>query len=882
MAQEDVGSGPGDWTAMHAAVSAEQLLDDEGRKYLAMLRHPTYPFCGLIAPACDMEAALRDIATAYIARVQASYRVTGDDPPPLGNAGCLLAAADPDGFGWLDIGWGEAAGQRDPRLSFWVARVAGDNSGPSLDRTLVLLAANRRVDDGSQRCEGQSVGLRVVMHVATQPAAGCGRLKVRVTGLSTSRLWLARPPNRLLSAPFLELRVAVAAKAELTFGFQPSSAQLSGGFSLAVQGPHEVLTFSGTGRLNESGDAARVFEWSAVVNFANGGALQFLPQSRVEQASHAVGMAFQQDAASLGPAASELERRPSQPECNLDRFRLPSWPLPASPLTLIDLDNPPRFQVQQSQLADLHNDPAAVQQIDLAQLPLRSDDLSAFHAFLRGMDLFGRLKAYGLTAGNYFKLAKLPLVLRHRAWFFTQPDGLTVNAEVRPDGESQSLFENFDVEKRPHLEVRFGAANLEHRRELADKQGHPRAQPMGLAADPRWAWHEFGHVLSYAATGALEFHFAHSAGDALAAIVADPASRLSMTAVGMRDTEMGGLTFPWVQMARRHDRDANAGWCWCGQRNGQRKVHFRLPAPLFKGYVEEQMLSSSLFMLYRVLGGDSFTLPLRRHAASDYCIYLVMRAIALLGPAAVVPALSADAFVSVLIDADIGTGVWSLQLPSDPDIPPWHPTRLGGTVHKAVRWAFEQQGLFATDQPYEWVEGTGLPPIVDLYIPGQCDRLEGGYAPVDLNWAAKPDQVAPPWHADPSGLWREDSEVVMKVSNRGQCTATNLAARAWAAPAEVDPLQWQALEPAAVQLHTSISALGVGEFRFRAEQANGDPLTGKWFVLVEIDCPEDRANLNPEAMLACSADDLPPNIPDLLVDLVANDNNLGLRCIDFD
>ena len=102
-----------------------------------------------------------------------------------------------------------------------------------------------------------------------------------------------------------------------------------------------------------------------------------------------------------------------------------------------------------------------------------------------------------------------------------------------------------------------------------------------------------------ASVGELQFRFAHSPGDALAAIVADPESKLAM------DPNWRGSTFPWVFLPRRHDRCVSHGWSWGGS------MHYALSqvpesqAPRRKGYWSEQILSSSLFRLYRCLGGDT-------------------------------------------------------------------------------------------------------------------------------------------------------------------------------------------------------------------------------------------------------------------------------------
>ena len=902
MSQVDPDPGNPGWSAAHAAVSAEWLIDDEGVRRLAMLRHPTQAFNGAVDAAEGLEAGLRRIAAAYIERVRASCPTEADGAPVLGRAGAWLLAGHRQGFGWLNLGWGLAGvAHTDPSLSFQVQR-AWKGFMPS-DRTVVLLAANRHgLQRGgtAQRCEGASVGLRVVMHLADNPDPS-GQLLVRVTGLSASRLAWARAPGRSVARRLSPRgRRKLTALVEARFGFEAGSTQVTD--TLWPDGRALPALLAGSARLAAAGHA--LVQWTARPLSGRPGGLNLHALRWVDQRSAAHGLGFRQDPASMGPADDGTLRRPSSRDETLNALRRPTLSAAASAasatsaasqpggaaasasasasalLVLQDTDHPIRFEVRQSRLADSLNDPDQLQSVDPDKLPLRSDHLSAFHAYLRAAELFERLEAYGLEAQQYFKLARLPLVMRHRAAVRGQPDGLAVNAEVRPLGAEPSAYERLDETARPQLELRFGSASLEHRTIGPDDHGQQRAQPLGLAADPRLAWHEFGHVLAYAATGALEFHFAHSAGDALAAVIADPGSALSA------DAHMRGLTFPWLLLARRHDRPALDGWCWCGQRNGQRRVPFSLPAPLHKGYIEEQLLSSSVFLLYRALGGDSFTQPRRRRTAADYVAYLLMRAIALLGPAAVVPALTPDAFVSALIDADIGTGDWSVWVPAGNQQKHLPRRRIGGTAHKVLRWAFEQQGLYATDDPLALAEGLGRPPAVDLYLPGLSlpglsDRAAGGYTPVDLKWPPAAGTSPAPWHSDDAGL-RFDTErgqLVASVHNRGQQTAVDARCRAWAARVSDSALDWQPL-PLIGPGKADVSPQGLVPFRF-ALQVDKLLLRGRWWLLVEVDGPGDRANLNPAAQLACSAA-TPPAEPWLLVDLVANDNNLGLRCFDFD
>ena len=130
--------------------------------------------------------------------------------------------------------------------------------------------------------------------------------------------------------------------------------------------------------------------------------------------------------------------------------------------------------------------------------------------------------------------------------------------------------------------------------------------------------------------------------------------------------------------------------------------------PRRKAYWSEQILSSSLFRLYRSIGGDTTwsTMPrtpdpYARRSASHYCVYLIMRGIQILGTSLVVPANEPDQFVSALIDADINTAsstpvarcftrfscLASLRRSR-------YFRQVGGCVHKVIRWAFEAQGLY--------------------------------------------------------------------------------------------------------------------------------------------------------------------------------------------
>ena len=439
------------------------------------------------------------------------------------------------------------------------------------------------------------------------------------------------------------------------------------------------------------------------------------------------------------------------------------------------------------------------------------------------------------------------------------------------------------------LLIRYGSASPFHREKQEvppDPAEHPdgrhhcvrrKAQYLSVACDPRWAWHEFGHVLAYAGTGELELPFAHGVGDGLAAIAADPGSQLAL------DPEAPArfITYPWIEVpGRSHGRDARReGYCWCGARNLVR-LNFDAPVERYHhSYFGEQLMSSSLFRLYRSLGGDTRSatdtddatdLQVRLEA-SDYCIYLVMYALSLLGPDSVAPAQTADQFVGALIDADLATGEWNVraQWPfSTCAALPRQMRRHGGRVHKVIRWAFERQGLYATSNPRETVDAPGKPPAVDVYIADRRpargpDAEPGGYAPGPLRLEQSNGEV-PPWFAAPDAIVLDKGRLTVTVHNRGADDATRVAMRLWIRESVDDawvPVpDWEAPGK-------SCASRGSLPFTFRLDRA-----AARWktlWVLASADAPADPSNLG----LGVAQ---PPRELAELRELVAHDNNLAL------
>jgi hypothetical protein len=549
-------------------------------------------------------------------------------------------------------------------------------------------------------------------------------------------------------------------------------------------------------------------------------------------------MVFERDPASMGSAATVPGRRPVRNDALLNRHRVVTMRLPAAGDELKTKD----FEVRRSAVSDIDAGetdarPGAVWQLgDLDEL--RSDELAAAQVYLRLKEFFDRRRAYELSnQGKNPFLHPVPrLVGIPRAQLPRSPDCKAVNALVRHKEDGQGKF----VE----LQVRFGAAQLTRRTEHV-RGASRRAEPMGLAVDERWAWHEFGHVLVYAATDQLELPFSHGVGDALAAVIGDPDSELH------DDPAWAGLTYPFVRLNRRHDRPASLGWCFCGRRSGLRALGGKRPMKLHADYFEEQLFSTALFRLYQSLGGATRDDRATRWSASDYVVFLIMVAIDKVNPTTL---LAAD-FVKLLIDADKERASFDIEAtwPGEDSRPV---QRKGGRVGKVIRWAFEQQGL-VPDLPINEVhEGVAPPPKVDVYIRARAKiRHDGGYAPVPLRWREEPQL---PWHAE--GISVQGAEVVVQVRDRGVAHSEAVTVHAWwaALVGNGNPLAWKPLAPQNAN----------SDLEFRFEQPKTD---GRYWVFAEASCKSDASNLNVGSK--------PPSAADELMELVAHDNNCGLALL---
>ena len=838
------------WSADHPAVWCDTSSAGGAAPWSVTLRHPGYPLAEVVVRSGGI-GAIRDLANKYLTLVQ--------QRAAIGNAVLqALIKDDRPEFGWLPLTWGPGKLEQaspNPRGSF---RVAREIRGAGPDHTLVMLAGYRMKDKTSA---GGEVGLRVSMHVRAGPDNS--RWTVLVTGMSACRLPLGFKASKPLDPMDANLKDRILALAT-TLNFPQWAVDGMAYVDPTRDGSMRV--FMSCGRPWRGGTSLRNFR--VVADFPSSGADPVVLE-RSERISHANAKAFERDPASCSPTPAEIEtRRPTRKEPVLAPLRITTSRMRSNLKR-----SGGAMEVRQTRLGSVEGDPAKVQVITPSNLPLRSDAQAAAHAYLRGDELIRRLLAYGLNPDHYFKLVKQPLLLRHRAPLAGAGDGIAVNAQVSPVGVGSGVYPQITAQPIPglmaELEVNFGWCDLSHRSRRPNDAGRERAQPLGLAADARWAWHEFCHVLIFANLGELEFPFAHSAGDALAAIIADPDAKQ------VRHAAERFITFPWVFTPRRHDRSVMTGWCWCGRRNLSRLARTSANAPRERrlGYFEEQLMSTSLFRLYRCIGGDSD--PAACRSASDYTVYLVMSAIQLLGLQQAAPAGTIDQFVNALIHADLSAGAWTISADWPEAQSPRQVKRDGGCVHKVILWAFEQQGLNATTVSSETVEGPGLPPNVDIYIADRRSAGEGGYWPVPLTVA--PGQT-PDWHAADTGIALEQGKVVVRVRNRGQVAAMGVQVMCWVLPAgnanADNPAPWLPLPASTGAPPTTVNLNSATDFHFDPV-VGAAPLTGAYLVKASATCPADRSNLDPMTTTPLT------HVVTPLADLVANDNNIGLRVVTF-
>src|SRR5262249_45926975 len=135
--------------------------------------------------------------------------------------------------------------------------------------------------------------------------------------------------------------------------------------------------------------------------------------------------------------------------------------------------------------------------------PVRSNDSSAVMAYWNVKQFFDRLRAYGLPPNSYFRIAPLPLEVHYRSGIRPGPgsDGQTGSARVRVKGLPDN-FQEGPIPPGSTIEMHLALADLSTRaRKPWDGTKPSAAEPLGIAADERWIWHEIGHVLLTTSVG---------------------------------------------------------------------------------------------------------------------------------------------------------------------------------------------------------------------------------------------------------------------------------------------------------------------------------------------------------------------------------------------
>lgn len=861
------------------------------------------------------------------------------------------------GFGWLPIQPSSSQKSRGPLSSYWAERRVGGEGSLPTERSLVLLAGNLEPKHMLQL--GSDIGLRIVMHVHAE-----GRVRIHgvtISGLSDLRavdvvpfsgqaekiygcikslrpaveralghvgkVWFSNlelmaqgTSTQLLRASGVIVKESVAPDlSDLPDGLAAKRSALTRNPGASRNSLRDFCVDTVPADADGNASVVRVLRNQYVGGSARATAKSRDADVRVRAFLDTPIARAQSPSATTAPSANP--QRPTIDQRVLADLR-EDVELQVGQRGVLRYDEAepwfesrgPRSDPKRAERHTVHQvKEDGVVRLSLDEDPSpRSDQQGCIDAFVRAAELFGRFMAYGIDPTAYFRFASLPLVQRVRPSMIWAPDGELPNAEVRPflaDGDGNDDTVSRWANGGLRLLVKYGSADPWHRQRIplvdegTDDQGmdgRKKAQYLSLASDPRWAWHEFGHVLNFASTGEFEFPFAHSAGDALAAIATDPLSPLASSV----DPEAPArfVTYPWIQIpGRSHGRSARLGYCWCGIRNAARLDFTSRQERFHHGYFGEQLLSSSLFRLYRCLGGDTRgdlakesaaereSDRCTRLSASEYCIYLIIRAVSMLGPDSIAPARTPDQFVSALIEADLGTGQWNIDASWPLNQDPVSIERHGGRVHKVIRWAFERQGLFATDDPQAIVEGPGMPPMVDLYIPDRRQEwarlaAPGSYESVPLRFGQEE-----PWHADRSGIDRVGSTVTVRFGDRGsqRDTAGSVGldsgtVRLFSSP---DQGYWKEVGPGSPVQDANPNGLRSWTFSLA-----GTAVAESLWLLAIVDSPVDPSNLvidpsnltmDPSSRVddrsnqVIHPDEFPPSERGLL-DLVSSDNNLAL------
>ncbi|MGD8779140.1 MAG: hypothetical protein PVH88_09305 [Ignavibacteria bacterium] len=381
-----------------------------------------------------------------------------------------------------------------------------------------------------------------------------------------------------------------------------------------------------------------------------------------------------------------------------------------------------------------------------------TNDFSAINAYYHCDFVFRYISELGIDVPTYFGGTSFPVPVDHRG------KGGAVNASANGNAAGNGLGS-----------LRFGIVEQNYN--------------VGIATALRVVLHEFGHALLWNHVNSPNFGFAHSAGDSMAAIYADPNSLAPDK----------GETFPFITnsnpgMQRRHDRTVSDGWAWFG-------THYNTQ------YGGEQVLSTTLFRTYQSTGGGSSQLT-DKQFASMYMFYLIVKSCGMLTHTTTDPKV----YVNALMQADKNTVDFQNQ--------------TGGTNYKVIRWSFEKQGLYqkpGTPKPYTQ---PGEPPAVDVYI---NDGREGEYQYLN-DWQNCQDI----WNrnsndggsSNQTPILNKTNYLYVRLKNRGTDDADNIKIKCYQSNSSVEfnwPQNWAPALTSELPVIGSVASKGetvVGPFEW--------------------------------------------------------------------
>jgi hypothetical protein len=354
----------------------------------------------------------------------------------------------------------------------------------------------------------------------------------------------------------------------------------------------------------------------------------------------------------------------------------------------------------------------------------RTNDFAATSAYVLCDRIFDMMADLGFDIRDYFDETEFPIHVDHRASFITA-DGVEINAYCGGDGSGGIGLVGFCL------------------CDLSDT-----TNPLGRAVDSRVFWHEVcGHgILFENADENGFFRFCHSAGDGLSLIFHDPWS----SAV---DRFRYAPFHPTLN--RRADRDVSDGWAWGGSHDDQ-------------NYGAEEIMSTTLFNIYRSIGGDAPWHD-RRLFASRMMMWLIFHTVKGLD------STNSPETAYGLSEA--------LQAADEDD---WTSENIyGGAYGKVIRWAFEKQGeyqdplLDPTSPNWGTVTTAGNPPAQDVYIDdgrhGEYEYLYAHWETTNI-WNRRTDDGLD-GHQEPA--LGETNYMYVRIKNRGTQTATNVKVRGY-------------------------------------------------------------------------------------------------------